>query len=54
METGKRHEEDESTQDGSSDKLQRQENEGGHDDQYAGDEGEDENGPKPSADEQDK
>jgi len=51
MEEGKQHEEEQSSVDGASDKLQRQENEGGHDDQYAEDEGEDENGPKPSADE---
>lgn len=44
--------EQESTVDNGSEKLQRQENESEQGNQYDDDRGEDENGPKPSADEQ--
>lgn len=54
MENGKKHEEAESSVSGSTDKLERQEHEGTQDNQYAEGQGEDENGQKPSADEQDK
>lgn len=53
MKNGKQHEKDGHQQEGSADKYQQRENDGEHDNQYSQDQGEDENGEKPSADEQD-
>jgi hypothetical protein len=51
MENGKKHDEqDENNL--PEEKYKIHENESEHDDQYTRDQGEDENGPKPSADEQ--
>jgi len=54
METGKKHEEEQGHDINTADteKLQRNENEADSGNQYSADEGEDENGAKPSADEQ--
>ena len=54
MENGKKHEEEQGHDINTTDtgQLQRNENEADSGNQYSSDEGEDENGPKPSADEQ--
>lgn len=52
MENGKQHQTEENEQEGSADKYQQRENDGEHDNQYSDDQGEDENGEKPSADDQ--
>jgi hypothetical protein len=54
MENGKQHDKGkDQQQEDRSEKYQRPEHEGENDNQYSEDQGEDENGPKPSADEQD-